>query len=115
MQVVRDKITVAELQKMSEKMFGNLVKAVVDIEQKIMIIDGQMHEDQEMYFLEKLESKQENLWGINLHPQEIGTDDWIEFDSMINVRPWQGNRSRSVQDSKIQKIIIELVNRLVVV
>ena len=88
---------------------------VVDIEQKIMIVDAQLHADQEMYFLEHLDSKQQNLWGINLHPQEIGTDDWIEFDSMINIRPAQGNRSRNVEDPSVQNIIIELVNSMVVI
>lgn len=114
MKVVRDTITIQELTKMSEKMFGKLAKAVVDVEQKIMIVDAEMHADQERYFLEELGSEQENLWGVNLYPQLFGTSDWIEFDSMINMRPYLGNKSRGVDDPKMQKIIITLINNMVI-
>jgi len=109
---INTKISVAELDKMSEKMFGRLVKAVVDIEKEIMVIDASMHADQEVVLLES-GSRQENLWGINLHPSKFGGEGWIEFDSLINLRPSQGNRSRSVDDLKIQEIIKKIVNRLV--
>lgn len=77
-------------------MFGNLVKAVVDIDRKIMVIDAEMHSDQESLLLDN-NSAQENLWGINLYP-EFSTDapEFIEFDSMINIRPWQGNRTEAL-------------------
>ena len=112
MQIVRDKISVAELEKMSEKMFGRLVKAVVDIEQEIMAVDAEMHADQEEQLLE-LGSEQKNLWGINLHPDKIKTGDWIEFDSMINLRPSYGNRSRSVDNPKVRERIIQVVEKRV--
>lgn len=57
-------------------------------------------------------SKQNNLWGINIYPYDQGQK-MIEFDSMINVRPSQGNRSRGVNDSQIQKSIIEIVNNII--
>ncbi|MFI4919713.1 MAG: DUF5674 family protein [Legionellales bacterium] len=113
MQLVKDKITLAELRQMSEKMSGNLVKAVVDIEQEIMAVDAPMHFDQEQFLLEE-GSKQDNLWGINFHPNEVGSDDFIEFDSMINLRPSRGNRTRSVDNPEIQKKIRALVRKLVV-
>ena len=111
MKIVKDKITLTELKEMSQKMFGNLVKAVVDIEKEIMVVDAPMHADQEAYFIEN-GSKQENLWGINLYPEKIGRD-FIEFDSMINIRPMQNNRSRGIDDSKTQQKIIKIVNKLV--
>jgi len=112
MKTVDKEITVEELKKMSEKMFGRIVEAVVDIEKEIMVVDAMMHVDQEFVLLEN-ESKQENLWGINLKPLKFGSEDWIEFDSMINLRPSQGNRSRRVDDPKIQEKIKKIVNRLV--
>ncbi len=112
MKIIKDKISVEELKKMAEKIFGNLVKAVVDVEQKIMVIDGELHADEEKLLLEN-GSKQENLWGINLYP-EIQNENWIEFDSMINVRPSQGNRSRGIDNPEIKKKITEIVNNLVV-
>ncbi|MFA5777584.1 MAG: DUF5674 family protein [Parcubacteria group bacterium] len=111
MKIIDKEITIQELKEMAEKMFGNLVKAVVDIKKEIMAVDAELHADEEAFLLEN-GSKQENLWGINLYP-EISEDDFVEFDSMINLRPAQGNRSRGVDDVKIQKKIKSIVNKLV--
>lgn len=100
-----------ELAEMAERLFGEFVKGVVDIEREILAIDAELHADLEAALLEK-GSKQDMLWGINLYPEEEG-DDFIEFDSMINIRPRQGNRSRSVESLEIQKKIRELVAKLV--
>ncbi len=93
---------------MAERMFGNMVKAVVDIEKKIVAIDAEMHADLEQLLLES-NSEQKNLWGINFYPEMTG-EDFVEFDSMINVRPSQKNRSRGVDDPEIRKKIIEVVS-----
>ncbi len=111
MQIIKDKISIEELKKMAEKMFGNLVKAVVDVEKKIMAVSGELHSDEEALLL-KGGSKQENLWSINLYP-EMQDNSWIEFDSVINLRPSQGNRSRGVDRPEIRKKIIETVNNLI--
>jgi hypothetical protein len=108
----KDPITREKLSEYSEKMFGGLVKAVVDIDQEIMLVDAEMHADEEAKLLED-GSNQDNLWGINLYPAETG-DDFLEFDSMINVRPRQNNRSRSVEDKNIQERIRLIVVKLVV-
>ena len=112
MQIVTNKISLAELKQMSTKMFDNLVKAVVDIERQVMAVDADMHVDQEQLLLQD-GSAQKDLWGINLFPDRYGQDNFIEFDSMINLRPWQGNRSRGVEDETIRKIIAGMVNQLV--
>jgi len=108
-----DKITVAELREMSEKMFGGLVKADVDVAQKLIVVDAELHADIEQFMLDN-GSRQEDLWGINLYPDHFGSPDFIEFDSMINIKPWQGNRSRDVEDAvirdKIRKIVGEVVS-----
>jgi hypothetical protein len=112
MQIVRDKITLDELKKMSEKMHDNLVKAVVDIEKHIMVVDAGMHADEEMLLLEEEESLQEDLWGINIYPYRT-KDKWIEFDSMINLRPSYGNKTRGVDDVATQERIKKIVYALV--
>ncbi len=91
--------------------FEEVIKAVVDIEKKIMAIGGEMHADEEKFLLEH-GSKQEDLWGINIFTELEGPD-MIEFDSIINVRPRTGNRSRGVEDAAIRERIIELVDSLV--
>jgi len=113
MQIIRNNISIQELNEMSHKMFGNLVKAVVDVEKGIMAVDGELHADEEALLLEN-GSAQKNLWGINIYPGLTG-DDFIEFDSMINLRPSQGNKSRGVEDKGIQKEIIRIVNNLILI
>ena len=91
--------------------FGTLVKAVVDVEVGIMAVDAELHADQEALLLEE-GSSQRDLWGINLYPDVAG-DDWLEFDSMINLRPASGNRSRGVDDPVVRGQIRDIVTRLV--
>ena len=108
MEIVESKISIKELKDMSSRMFGNVVKAVVDVEKHILVVDAELHSDQEAYLLQ-LGSQQENLWGINIYPElEIG--ERVEFDSMINLRPSQGNHSRGVENEDIQKKILDIVN-----
>lgn len=111
MKLVEESIELHELKQMAEKMFGSLVKAVVDIEKEVMVVDTEMHSDEEEFLL-KNGSKQSDLWGINLYPDKFG-EDFVEFDSMINLRPSQNNRSRSVDNEKIRKKIISIVEKLV--
>lgn len=106
-----EKISRSQLKEMAAA-FGNLVKAVVDVEKGIMVIGGELHADEEALLLEK-GSKQSNLWGINFYP-ELQGDEFIEFDSVINLRPMQGNRTRGIDDVRIKQKIKEIVNRLVI-
>ncbi len=105
-------ITLTELKKMTEKMFEGIVKADVDISKEIVVIDMPMHVDGEVHLLEN-GSKQNDLWGINLHPEDFGTDDFIEFDSMINIRPSQGNPSKDVLDEAVRSKIRAIIDKVV--
>lgn len=111
MKIVKDQITLKELKKMAENMFGGLVKAVVDVKQEIMAVDSGMHADEEEILL-KNGSKQQDLWGINIYPDETG-EKRIEFDSMINLRPSQKNRSRGVDNAVICQKIIKITKKLI--
>ena len=111
MRLIKDPIKLDELKEMAPKMFGNLVKAVVDIEKQIMAVDAEMHSDEEGMLLEN-GSKQSDLWGINLYPEKTG-EEFIEFDSMINLRPSQNNRSRGVENLEIREKIIKTVSKLI--
>ncbi|MGB8952085.1 MAG: DUF5674 family protein [Candidatus Aminicenantales bacterium] len=111
MKTISEIISLEELKKMGEERFGIMVKAVVDVEKEIMSVDAELHSDEEAALLEN-GSRQENLWGINIYP-ELREDDWIEFDSMINLRPSQGNRTRGVDNPEIRRKIIDIVNKLV--
>ena len=106
------KVSINQLREMASKSYYGLVKAVVDVEKQVMMIDAALHSDQEEELL-KSGSKQDNLWGINLYPDKYGLDEFIEFDSMINLRPSQGNVSRGVDNPKIREKIRRVVNELV--
>jgi len=111
-EIVRGPVALHHLEELARGMFGSLVKAVVDVEHQIMAIGGELHADEEAVLLD-LGSSQRALWGINLYPEQHGSSGWIEFDSMTNVRPGQGNRSRSVEDLATRERIVEIVDRLV--
>lgn len=111
MQLVDKSISRGALMEMAKNSFGNLVKAVVDTEKEIMAVDAGLHADEEAYLLQQ-GSKQTDLWGINIYPELTG-DDFVEFDSMINIRPLQDNPDRGVCDGNIRKKIYEIVGKLV--
>lgn len=111
MKLLEQAITKDELKKIAALRFITLVKAVVDIEREIMVIDADLHADQEAYLL-KHGSNQDHLWGINLLVDNP-VDSFIQYDSMINLRPNQGNMTRSVENKDIQEKIINVVNRWV--
>ena len=109
MKILDTIITIDELKKLAENTFGNLIKAVVDVDRDLVAVDAELHSDLEALLLEN-GSKQNNLWGINFYP-DIISDDFIEFDSMINIRPSQGNMSRSVDSEEIRKNIINIIGK----
>lgn len=96
---------------MAGNTFGDLVKVVVDIEKSLVAVDAELHADLESLLLEK-GSHQQDLWGINFYPDLFG-DDFIEFDSMINMRPSHNNMSCGVDSEETQKKIIQLVSKWV--
>ncbi len=111
MKLVDKIISKDELKEMSEIFSGGFVKAVVDIKKEIMVVDAPMHADEEKKLLD-IGSQQDDLWGINLYP-DLTDDDFIEFDSMINVRPRLHNFSRGIEDQELRKKIIAIVSKLV--
>jgi hypothetical protein len=60
-------------------------------------------------------SEQKDLWGINLYPDQFGSENWLEFDSMINLRSSQNNRTRWIDNPEIREKIRKIVEKLVVV
>jgi len=96
---------------MANEMFGNLVKVVVDIEKKIIAVDMPMHADGEKLLLGKVPDRKPS-GELIFHPSETGKD-WIEFNSMINIRPHFDNLTRGINDSKTREKIIKIVSDLV--
>ena len=110
--VVDEVIPLTTLHQIAAAGFGDLVKAVVDIKRRVMAVGGDLHSDAEAMLLD-LGSRQADLWGINLYPERHGEEGWIEYDSLINIRPRQGNRSRGIEDKGVRQTIVEIVGNLV--
>ena len=110
--VILDKpITREELAKLAENFYGDMIKGVVDVDQELLALDAELHSDLEGLLLRE-GSQQETLWGINLYP-EADDEDFLEFDSLINIRPRQGNRSRDVENEEIRERIRTIVNNFI--
>jgi hypothetical protein len=112
LRIVRDPIRRADLSLLASGQLGDMVKAVVDIGRGIMAIGGELQSDEEAVLLDD-GSRHSDLWGINLYVAEPASD-WIEYDSVINLRPAQGNRSRGVDDPGVREEICRIVDSLVV-
>src|SRR4249920_3804935 len=101
--LIEHPVALGDLQRLAREQFGDFVKAVVDVEQGIMALGGELHADDEAFLLDR-GSEQRDLWGINIHPFK-GRAEWVEFDSLINIRPAAGNLSRSVEAEETRQRI----------
>ncbi|OGZ63606.1 MAG: hypothetical protein A3A98_02825 [Candidatus Staskawiczbacteria bacterium RIFCSPLOWO2_01_FULL_40_39] len=112
MKIVKESIEISELKEMMARMSGVFVKAVVDIEKEIMAVDAELHADLMEFLIEKEASEPKNIWGVNIYPEKAG-EDFIEFDSMVNIKPGLGNRTRSVDSLQMQEKIRGIIKKLI--
>ena len=112
MKILDEQITREELRIIDSRYFEDMIKGVVDVAKNLLAIDAELHADLEKMLLQE-GSLQTDLWGINLYP-EYEEEDFIEYDSLINIRAYQGNPSRDVLDPEIREGIRQIVDRLIV-
>lgn len=93
---------------LAKSSFGVMVKGVIDIQQEILALGGELHADAEQILLNQ-GSRQENLWGFNIYLQK-SKDEYLEYSSMINIRPKQGNRGREIADLNLRMRIKEIID-----
>jgi hypothetical protein len=107
--IIDKKITDIELREIAKDFYGDMVKGVVDIEKEILAMGGEYHMDANNVLIED-NSKQQNIWGFNWYFNKNG-DERIEYISLINIRPAQGNRVMEIQDvilrDKMKAIILK--------
>jgi len=111
MQIIAESISMKELLALAGNFYGDMIKAVADVDKGILAVDAELHSDLETLLLEA-GSMQESLWGFNIYP-EIEGEGFIEYDSLINIRPRQNNRSRDVENPAVRAAIVQIVNRCV--
>jgi hypothetical protein len=110
--VIKTPVQLEELKKLAQPNFIYMIKAVVDTVQGIMAVGGELHADEELELTEHHGSKRENVWGINLYLDKEG-DEFLEYSSMINLKPHSGNRSRGVEDWQVREKIAAVVEKLI--
>ena len=111
MLILERPISRAELKEYAANTFGDMIKCVADVDKGLLAIDADLHADLERLLLEN-GSHQTSLWGFNLYPDETGND-FIEYDSLINIRSWQGNPSRDVLDQEVRGKIENIVEKFI--
>src|SRR3989344_8390629 len=110
--IIKEPITMFEFKKIAEERFGDLVKVVVDIRQEIMAVGGGFHSDEQSFLIEKHNSRGEDTWGINLYPDKP-KNETVEFDSVINIKPLQNNKTRGIEDGQVREKIKKIIDKLI--
>ncbi len=112
MQILQKSITRAELAALAENTFGDMIKCVADVKLRLLAVDAELHADLERLLLEN-GSAVEDLWGFNLYLEEEG-EEFIEYDSLINIRFWQNNPTRDVLDPDVREAIKQIVEQFII-
>jgi len=110
-QIVTDEISTDEVKEIAKEFYKTMIKGVVDIEQEIIVLGGEYHMDANVILLEK-GSKQKDIWGFNINiDKPTDSDEWIEYISLINIRPLQNNKSMEIQDENIRYKVKDIIKK----
>ena len=110
--IVKDQIGLEELKTLAKEFYGSMIKGVADIERGVVAFGGEYHMDANMALIED-GSSQLNLWGFNVYFKEP-REDWLEYTSLINIRPTAGNFDMMIDDKKIRQKVKEIVNSKII-
>lgn len=104
--ILKDKTKLEEIRTKHNHFFQKMVKIVVDVAMNKLALDADLHADLEGFLLQE-GSEQENLWGANIY---FEGPVYVEFNSLINIRPSQNNPSMDILDENIQKEVLSIVD-----
>ena len=104
--VLTNQASSQQLQEMLEEL-KTYVKLAVDVRQRIVAGDGALHVDCQAALLED-GSEPQDVWGADWVPESRE----VRFESLINIRPKQGNRSMTIADAKLRSTIESIVLEL---
>ncbi|MFH1608523.1 MAG: DUF5674 family protein [Patescibacteria group bacterium] len=109
--ILDHKISIDEVKIMADFWYSTMIKGAVDIEGGRVALGGDYHiEDSEL--LTSTGSKFEDVWGFNIRFEE-NTNGVLEFDSMVNIKPNLGNRSRNISNEEIIRKAEEIILRFI--
>lgn len=111
-QILTTPITRGQALEIGKPWYADMVKGVVDIEQGVIALGGEYHMDANVVLMTH-GSAQDKVWGFNIYPDQHDAS-WIEFTSLINIRPAVGNRGMFVESEEIQKAMRAIIERLII-
>lgn len=100
--IVRDTLSAEQLDRLVKQWYTTMVKGVADVERGVIALGGEWHMDANAVLLAD-GSQQEYVWGFNIYPDAQG--DILVFESLINIRPTQGNMGMVLEDESLRKKI----------
>lgn len=106
--IVPDKISKEELREIAKEYYIDMIKGVVDVETGVVVFGGEYHMDANVLIL-KHGSKQANVWGFNIYVDRPQME-WIEYTSLINIRPQSGNRTMEIENKELREKIHKIVS-----
>ena len=109
--VFDSQISKEELLALAKSGYGDMVKGVIDINKRLLVLGGELHSDCEQVLLDR-GSKQADLWGFNIYPGKT-RGEYLEYTSLINIRPRQGNMDRDIKDLNLRRQIKNIVDEMV--
>ena len=109
--ITDQKLDKADLARLVQAHFGDMVKYVVDVRRRRIAVGGELQADGESLLLDD-GSAQQDLWGANYYPGR-GPDGCIEFTALINIRPAQGNRGMEIDDPTIRELVRDITRQLI--
>ncbi len=104
--IVRHRATKQQMRDMLQAL-GTYMKLAVDVRRKLLAGGGILHADCESVLL-KDGSQQDDVWGADWNP----TAQEVTFESLINIRPRQGNRAIEIQDPALREQVGRIVTEL---
>ncbi len=110
--IVNDKISESELREIAKEFYIDMIKGAIDVEKEIVAFGGEWHMDANNKLIEN-GSKQNNIWGFNIYFNKL-KEERLEYFSLINIRPGQGNRGMEIEDENLRKTIKEIIDKIIV-
>ncbi len=104
--LLQEKASAAEMNEMLAR-YESMIKIVVDVRRRVVSGGGEIPADCETTLLED-GSEQDDLWGANWYPSEQR----IEFESLINIRPRLGNRSILIQNEELRRQVESITREI---
>ena len=109
--ILDHKLNIDEVKELADYWYGTMIKGCVDIEQGRVALGGDYHiECSEL--LTSNNSKFQDVWGFNIRFEE-NPDGVLEFDSMVNIKPNLGNRSRSIDNDEVIKKARKIIYKFI--